>query len=582
VRVSNRLFALFGASATAVTVLFLGSAAAAPGDLDPSFGTGGEVELALGSVAVAQDIALQPDGKIVLAGSGPRGVTLARFDSNGTIDSSFGSGGTVEGPFGTATAVVAQPDGKLLAAVSLGGAMTVMRYDASGSLDSAFGSGGTANGPPGSAEDLVLQPDGKVVIGGSGPDPDSPPQDNIVLARFNSDGTPDSAFGSNGVVRTLVGHSSNAWALSLQPDGRILAAGLSWDLSHPASAMTVARYLPDGHADMTFGTNGVVTTAATMATAIGVLPDGRIVVAGTDDLRLAVMRLLPNGDPDRSFGSNGLVQIGNGGLTGASDLALQPDGRIVVAGWNMSVFALVRFGTSGELDPTFGQNGVSRSSFGFWSDARALALQPDGKILAAGMNSHESETHFAIARYRVTSPSTIAATPVTVAYGTKVTLTGTAADPRGLVGVLGRDCFAYSTSRLGAAREDSAGAWTASVTPRARTSYRVEIDGERSWPVDVQVRPRVTIRRLSRGHVQVRVLYGHSLEGETIELQRFRGGSWRHVRFGALSKRGRVRDGVVSRVTFKTVQRRGSLRAVLEQPNEDACFATGISRPLPR
>lgn len=566
-------------------VLFFGSAAAAPGDLDPSFGNGGEAELALGSVAIADDITLQSDGKIVLAGFGPEGWALARFDPNGTLDRSFGSDGKVSGPTGTALAVVPQPDGKLLAAgVIEGGVMAVLRYTPSGSLDSTFGSGGIATGPLGTAHGLELQPDGKIVLGGSGPDPDRAAVDNILLARFNADGTPDSAFGSRGVVRTRVGHTSDAWALALQRDGRILAAGSSWVGGDAASAMTVVRYLPDGQLDPGFGTNGVVTTPATMATAIGLLPDGRIVVAGTADLRLGVIRLQPSGALDPSFGTNGLAEIGNDGLTGAWDLALQPDGRIVVPGWNMSVFAIVRFGTNGELDPSFGQDGISRSSFGFWSDARAIALQPDGRILVAGSNSHESQTNFAVARYRVSSPSTIEAAPVTVSYGTKVTLEGTAADPQpgASVHLLSRDCFAYSAKRLGATAEGSAGAWTASVKPLGRSSYRVEIDGDRSVPVDVQVRPRVTIRRLNRSRVRVRVLYGHSLAGETIELQRFRAGTWGHVRYGVLRRLGRVREGLVSGVTLRTGRRREAIRAFLAQPNEFACYADAVSRPTRR
>lgn len=580
---STRLCAVLGASVAAVLLLFLGSAAAAPGDLDPTFGTGGETELALGSVAVAEGIALQPDGKIVVAGSGPGGFTLARFDADGTVDRAFGSGGKVEGPGGAAYAVVRQPDGKLLAAGGLdGGPMAVVRYTADGNRDSSFGTGGIASGPLGTARGLVLQPDGKIVLCGSSPDPDSSAHDNVVLLRFEPDGTPDAGFGSNGVVRTRVGTSSRAWALALQPDGKILAAGSGGDF---AGSLAVVRYRPDGELDPSFGTSGVVMAAPTLATAIGVQPDGRIVVAGTADLRLAVMRFAPDGRVDPSFGSNGLMTTGSGGLGGAWDLALQADGRIVISGWDTSVFTLVRLSTGGELDPSFAEGGISRASFGFWSDARAVAIQPDGRILAAGLNSHESETNFALARYRVTSPTSIGAAPLVVPYGATITLEGTAADPEpgAAVQILGRDCYAYSTARSRATAEDTSGAWTATVTPRGRTSYRAEIAGDRSIPVEVQVRPRVTLRRLTRSRVQARVVYGHSLAGETIDLQRFRQGSgWGHIRYGSLRRLGRAKGGVVSSVTIKTGQRRGPVRALLEQPNPYACFATAVSRAIPR
>ena len=225
---------------------------------------------------------------------------------------------------------------------------------------------------------------------------------------------------------------------------------------------------------------------------------------------------------------------------------------------------------------------MSRASFGFWSDARAVAIQPDGRILAAGSNSRDSETNFAVARYRVTSPTTVGAAPMVVPYGAKVTLKGTATDPRpgASVHVMGRDCFALTTKGLGATTEDSSGAWTAKVTPRGRTSYRAEIDGDRSAPVDVQVRPRVTIRRLTPSRVQVRVVYGHSLAGETIDLQRFQHGSWADLRYGSLRRLGRVPEGVVSGVTLKTGQRRGAIRAFLPQSNDFACYADAVSRPI--
>ena len=566
-------------------VLFFGSAAAAPGDLDPSFGNGGEAEAVISSAAIAEDLAVQPDGKIVVAGSSNYGLALARFNTDGSLDSGFGSGGTVSGPtgpYGVAFAVAIQADGKILAGGwSAEGSMAVVRFTASGSVDESFGVGGVAAGPAGVVRGVVVQPDGKIVLAGSGPDPVASAHENVLLLRFDPDGTPDAGFGSNGVVRTRIGADSDAWALALQADDKILVAGRGGDFRN---MMAVARYEPDGQLDPTFGTDGITTATPWSAASIGVEPDGRIVVAGSADSGLAIMRLRPNGALDASFGSNGIVTIGTGGLRGAWDLALQSDGHIVVGGQGPSVFTLVRLGVGGKVDPSFGQDGISRASFGFWSEARAVALQADGRILAAGFNSHESETHFAVARYRVASPSTIEAAPTVVPYGTRIMLEGRATDARAgaSVRMLARNCFELSTKSVGATAEDAGGAWTTSVTPRGRTSYRAEIDGDRSVPVDVQVRPRVTIRRLTRSRVQVRVLYGHSLAGETIELQRFRGSSWGHVRFGALSRLGRVRGGAVSNVTLKTGQRHGAIRAVLDQPNEYACYASAVSRTIHR
>jgi uncharacterized delta-60 repeat protein len=197
----------------------------APGDLDPSFGVGGKVTTDFGAQEVAEDLVLQPDGKLVAAGS-----ALARYRPDGRLDPSFGVGGKVTTDFG-ASALVRQPDGKLVVA----GTTTVTgfpdfalaRYLPDGTLDASFGVGGTVITDFGGGEfgrALVLQPDGKLVVAGlcQGCDGDI----DFILARYLADGSLDAMFGVGGKVTTdFGGLNDRAFALVLQPDGKLVAAG---------------------------------------------------------------------------------------------------------------------------------------------------------------------------------------------------------------------------------------------------------------------------------------------------------------------------------------------------------------------
>jgi uncharacterized delta-60 repeat protein len=569
----------------ATMLLLIGSAAAAPGDLDLSFGTRGVAEAEIGSAAVAEGMALQPDGKIVLAGNSyPFGVALARFMPDGQLDGLFGSGGTVAGPDGSAFAVASQADGKLVVSAWAGdGLMSVIRYRLDGSVDSAFGSGGIASGPQGDPRAIAVQTDAKIVVAGTSVGPDV---SLFTLLRFEPDGTPDAGFGSDGIVRTRIGEGSGVWSIALQPDGKIVAAG--WSTHSNEQVMTLARYETDGRLDSTFGSGGVAQTTAggafSSAASVILQPDGRIVAAGSVFPKLAVARFLPDGTPDASFGSGGATTTGTGGIAGAFALALQADGRLVVAGSGPSVFTLLRFRADGTLDAEFGEEGISRSAIGLRADARAIAVEPGGQILAAGYSSGTSYTRFALARYRVSTPTTIGLAPLVVPYGTAIRVSGRASDaqPGARVTIKARGCYAYSSTRAASTIEGPSGDWSARVTPRTQTGYRAEIDGDRSLSVSVQVRPRLTVRRLSRSRVRTRALYGYSLAGETIVLQRLRraAGQWVDIRLDSLRPVGRTRAGVVSGVTVKLRRRSAPIRALLRQPNPYACFAESVSRTM--
>lgn len=426
------------------TVLAFGavSAKAAPGDLDGSFGAGGIVitDFTLSSVHYesANALIVQSDGKLVAAG---RAVVdsltrfaLARYNPDGSLDHSFGSGGLVTtgiGPLGiaTANALVLQSDGKIVAAGSNaydpgGGAFALARYNPDGSLDNSFGSGGiviTDIGPAyvyAQAHALTIQPDGRLVAAGSARMSDGVTQ--FALVRYNLDGSLDSSFGSGGISTTRIAPGddlSEAAALLVQPDGKLVAAG-SVSMGPSATGykthFAIVRFDSDGSLDTSFDSDGIAITPVgprnfAIATDVAIQPDGKLVTAGyayvNTGAHFAVTRYHSNGALDTSFGSGGIVTTGIGqsdyGIGQA--LVIEPNGNIVVAGNTLGVqFALVRYRSNGVLDTSFGNGGGVITQIGELTAtdvavARALLLQSDGKLVVAGSAGLGLE--FALARY---------------------------------------------------------------------------------------------------------------------------------------------------------------------------------------
>src|SRR6266540_3708037 len=264
--------------------------------------------------------------------------------------------------------------------------------DAPGDLDPTFGAGGkvtTVFGGDSRAYALVLQPNGKLVAAGVGPN-------GFVLVRYNPDGSLDTSFGGDGKVTTAIGFGAEANALALQPDGKLVAAGTSdiEDSTTVGPQFALVRYNPDGSLDTSFGVGGKVTTAIgdgadrrhARAFALALQPDGKLVAAGEPDFTLVRYR---DGSLDTSFGVSGKVTTSDGVLVVANALALQPDGKLVAAGmgWTGSTgfeSALVRYNPDGSFDTSFGVGGKVTTDTGESGGAHALALQPDGKLVAAG------------------------------------------------------------------------------------------------------------------------------------------------------------------------------------------------------
>jgi uncharacterized delta-60 repeat protein len=287
----------------------------ANGALDPGFGSGGKVMTNFEVSDRALGVVVQPDGKTVaggfgggdfIHGGGDEFLALARYLPNGSLDSSFGSHGLVTYPdFGTSEdsfGLLLQADGKIVAANG-----DLVRYNADGSLDSSFGLNGRVTTPGFDAAGIALQAAGKIVAAGTGPNC------GFMLARYDSNGVLDSSFGTGGLVTTTIGSGCDATvSVALQPDGKIVAAGRTENASKNFD-LALARYDPDGSLDTAFGTGGkVVSTHFSDAYAIGasvaLQSNGKIVVTGGSFSRkFRLARYLPDGSHDPSFGMSGLV-----------------------------------------------------------------------------------------------------------------------------------------------------------------------------------------------------------------------------------------------------------------------------------
>ena len=413
-------------------------AAGRSGRLDPSFGVRGKVltNFSRGSFEAANALALQADGKIVAAGFSATtpipDFGLTRYDPRGDLDRRFGVHGKVltdfngSGSVDVASAVAIQPDGKIVAAgysdASGSSDFALARYNTNGTLDTTFGSAGkvlTDLGGSGSvdvASAVAIQPDGKIVAAGYS---DASGSYDFALARYNTNGTLDTTFGSTGRVLTdLSGSGSGdfASAAAIQSDGKIVAAGFS-DASGTPYDFAIARYRSNGTLDPTFDSSGKVLTDLSasgsydQAHALVIQPDGKIVAAGLSlangNADFAIVRYNPNGTLDSTFNSTGKVLTdlsGSGSQDEASAIAIQSDGRIVAAG-DSAVgggdpdFAIARYMPDGTLDGTLNSTGSVLTDFGGFDVAYAVAIRSTGRIVAAGFSDVSGTSDFALAGY---------------------------------------------------------------------------------------------------------------------------------------------------------------------------------------
>ncbi|MEX1102343.1 MAG: delta-60 repeat domain-containing protein [Actinomycetota bacterium] len=333
---------------------------------------------------------------------------LPAWAADGDLDPSFDGDGKVTTAFAggaAARAVAVQSDGGIVAAGVAGSDFGLARYGTEGALDPAFGSGGkvtTSIIGAGEARAVALQPDGMIVAAGTADD-----RNRFAVVRYDTGGTPDPGFGTGGVVTTdLTPGFDIANGVAIQPDGKILVAG-SAGTNRPKFALV--RYGTDGTPDPTFGDGGLVITPYGIwgvARALALQSNGKIVLAGGNGGSWALARYTPEGELDPVFGGDGKV---TSPLFGdAFAVAVQSDGRIVAAGaFDFFRFAAARFTKAGRPDRTFSGDGRVTTDVRHGSEqvAEAVAIQHDGRIVVAGgAGPHEVvepiEWRFAIVRYR--------------------------------------------------------------------------------------------------------------------------------------------------------------------------------------
>ncbi len=390
------------------------------GTLDNSFGTNGKVITDFQQHDYAYAIALQPDGKIILAGYSSLPMNpghnylfaLSRYNTNGTLDNTFGIGGLDTFDFGFSTSydetgwtMVLQADGKIIVAgnhFNSNNDFAVVRFNTDGSPDNTFGTGGKVMTDLGKQDGIfgvALQNDGKIVVCGfSGL---VPLQNDFALARYNSDGTLDNTFGTNGKLTTDFGDREEAWSVKVLSDGKILVGGFT------GSDFALARYNADGTLDNTFNGSGKVTTdfvGSDCGRALIVQDDGKYLLWGFNDsdyvYHIIGARYNTDGSLDNSFGSNGKVKSVCPGQLMLYTAATQADGKFVVGGEMLDDFFVARFLANGSIDNSFDTNGIATVDFLGWGDqGYALAIQSDNKILLGGNIHNGSNRDFALVRF---------------------------------------------------------------------------------------------------------------------------------------------------------------------------------------
>ncbi|MBA3260987.1 MAG: hypothetical protein H0T69_00640 [Thermoleophilaceae bacterium] len=387
---------------TAALAVAPAGAAAAPGELDGGFGVGGVAPtpgLAGGAVA------LQPDGKIVVAGVTPDSrFAVARYNADGSPDKSFGGAGLTATTFGTtvqaAYDLAVQPDGAIVAVGTAGEdfgrrrSFALARFTAGGTLDPTFGGDGKVTTDVGGASindasGVALQADAKIVLAGYAAGASGGP---FAVARYNADGTLDPSFGSGGAVTTNI--AGGAVDVAIGPRRRIVAGGLTFAPGGQYD-FALARYRPEGAFDFDFGFAGRVFTdlgASDALTAIAVGKVGRVTAVGSTSRSVsstdfAAARYTRDGRRDSSFDGDGLVTTTFGvGVQIAYAVALDA-GKTVVAGLAHSSatgddVALARYKHNGQLDSRFGAGGrVLTDLVGANNSAHDLAIQSDGAIV---------------------------------------------------------------------------------------------------------------------------------------------------------------------------------------------------------
>ncbi len=401
------------------------------GKLDGTFGTNGILSTHVGTGnSIAQAVAIQADGKIVVAGYTFNGTdndfAVVRYNADGTLDAAFdgsqNGNGIVTTAVGTSNdevfGLAIQGDGKIiLAGQSFNGAdsdIAFVRYSTDGTLDNTFSGDGRAIVAAGVGNDIVrsvaVQADGKIVAAGTA---FNGTNNDIAVVRLEANGLPDTSFDGDGIILTPVGTGSDVgYNVAVQPDGKIVASG--YYVSTGSTDTVILRYNVAGTLDGTFDGDGISTLAFSPETdealSMALQPDGKIVIAGCirsggtpNDFLHA--RFNQNGSLDTSFGNNGSITVPfSSTIDIALGVAVQSDGKIVAAGFGSNGtnndFSLTRLNSDGTPDTTFDGDGKLQTAVGTSTDnGNAIAVQADGKIVVVGRTVNGATTDFGVVRY---------------------------------------------------------------------------------------------------------------------------------------------------------------------------------------
>ena len=396
-----------------------------PGTLDLTWaGTGKQLSPVAGNLDEAYAMAIQADGKIVQAGECASATVVnfcaVRYNADGSLDTGFNGSGKVITPTGSSTSgargIAIQPDGKIvLAGYCYSGSnqdFCVLRLNSNGSLDNAFNGTGKVITPVGSNSDfataVAVQLDGRIVVAGAC---DNGTRFDFCAARYTANGGLDTSFNGSGKVITPIGNSEAiASALAIQTDGRIVLVGTCGSTSFCG-----VRYNVDGSLDTTAANGGLFGAnpggRVDQANAVAIQADGKFVVAGScynGTVNDFCMVRFDGANASLDFGFSGtwrvITPVGNsGGLANAA--FVQPDGKIVLAGFCVNGgnfdFCAVRYNANGTLDNGFNGSGKLITPVGNGIDrVTTAAIQLDGKIVLAGSCASSSGSNvFCTARY---------------------------------------------------------------------------------------------------------------------------------------------------------------------------------------
>lgn len=402
-------------------------------NLDTTFGTGGKVFTDFnGNSEVGNDMVIQPDGKIILAGTGiittanGYDFCVARYNIDGSLDTTFGVNGKANFEITNfnnstkrdyATGVALQSDGKIVISgycpesnfSSADNQFSVIRLNSNGTLDTTYGSNGILRFGFGSdncvANAMTIQPDNKVVIVGYSKT--SSTEEDFAIARVNIDGTLDTDFSNDGKLIVSLETYDRAQAVTIQNDGKILVGG---DANGKIGLVRITEF---GNLDSTFGTGGKVLTdlpsGSEELVSIKTLSNGKIVGGGTrfnSQYNLLLIRYNTDGTLDTTFGNSGntTIDLDNTSEDLAKNLEIQNDGKIILVGDCYSggtfYFAVTRCTADGIIDSSFSGDGIQLTTMNS-ADANAVKIQNDGKIIVGGGNflGGGNSGNFAIARY---------------------------------------------------------------------------------------------------------------------------------------------------------------------------------------